>query len=147
MQLHLKGCPKSAGAFLKPCLYLISPIDDSSQNVIYINKNPIYDNQPLYNTIAHEGYPGHLYQTVWFHNHCSSDLRKILSFSGYTEGWAAYVEALSYRLDNGLDPLLGELLEANSKVTLGIHAYLDLAVNYLGWGTEGCAEISDLLFQ
>lgn len=100
---------------------------------IYINRNPIYDNQPLYNTIAHEGYPGHLYQTVWFHTHCDSDLRKILSFSGYTEGWAAYVEALSYRLDNGLDPLLGELLEANSKATLGIHAYLDMAINYLGW--------------
>ena len=43
------------------------------------------------------------------------------------------MEALSYRLDNGLDPLLGELLEANSKATLGIHAYLDMAINYLGW--------------
>lgn len=129
----LKDVPKALELSLSPAFYLTSPIDDSSQNVIYINKNPIYDNQPLYNTIAHEGYPGHLYQTVWFHNHCSSDLRKILSFSGYTEGWAAYVEALSYRLDNGLDPLLGELLEANSKATLGIHAYLDLAVNYLGW--------------
>ena len=43
---------------------------------------------------------------------------------------------MSYRLDNGLDPLLGELLEANSKATLGIHAYLDLAVNYLGWERE-----------
>ena len=129
----LKDVPKALELSLSPAFYLTSPIDDSSQNVIYINRNPIYDNQPLYNTIAHEGYPGHLYQTVWFHTHCDSDLRKILSFSGYTEGWAAYVEALSYRLDNGLDPLLGELLEANSKATLGIHAYLDMAINYLGW--------------
>lgn len=120
--------PKALELSLSPAFYLTSPIDDSSQNVIYINRNPIYDNQPLYNTIAHEGYPGHLYQTVWFHTHCDSDLRKILSFSGYTEGWAAYVEALSYRLDNGLDPLLGELLEANSKATLGTHAYLDMAI-------------------
>ena len=129
----LKDVPKALELSLSPAFYLTSPIDDSSQNVIYINRNPIYDNQPLYNTIAHEGYPGHLYQTVWFHTHCDSDLRKILNFSGYSEGWAAYVEALSYELDNGLDPLLGELLSANSKATLGIHAYLDLAVNYLGW--------------
>lgn len=132
----LKDVPKALELSLSPAFYLTSPLDDSSENVIYINRNPVYDNQPLYNTIAHEGYPGHLYQTVWFHTHCGSDLRKILSFSGYTEGWAAYVEALSYRLDNGLDPLLGELLEANSKATLGIHAYLDLAVNYLGWERE-----------
>lgn len=129
----LKDVPKALELSLSPAFYLTSPLDDSSQNVIYINHNPIYDNQPLYNTIAHEGYPGHLYQTVWFHTYCDSDLRKILNFPGYTEGWAAYVEALSYELDNGLDPLLGELLEANSKASLGIHAYLDLAVNYLGW--------------
>ena len=119
--------------FLSPAFYLTPPLDTGRPNVIYINRAGSRSNLELFTTLSHEGFPGHLYQTVWFHNHCSSDLRKILSFSGYTEGWAAYVEALSYRLDNGLDPLLGELLEANSKATLGIHAYLDLAVNYLGW--------------
>lgn len=128
-----KDVPKALELSLSPAFYFTSPIDDSSKNVIYINKNERYADQPLYNTIAHEGSPGHLYQTVWFHTRCSSKLRRILSFPGFSEGWAAYVEALSYRLDNGLDPLLGELLEANAKATLGIHAYLDIAINYSGW--------------
>lgn len=132
----LKDVPKALELSLNPAFYFTSPIDDSSQNIIYINRNDRYADQPLYNTLAHEGYPGHLYQTVWFHTHCDSNLRKILSFPGFCEGWAAYVEALSYRLDNGLDPLLGELLEANLKATLGIHAYLDMAIHYLGWERE-----------
>ena len=129
----LKDVPKALELSLSPAFYLTSPIDDITNNVIYINHNPQYASESLYPTIAHEGYPGHLYQNVYFHSSDVSDLRKILSFSGYSEGWAAYVEALSYTLDNGLDPLLGELLEANSKATLGIHAYLDMAINYLGW--------------
>ncbi len=132
----LKEVPKALELSLSPAFYFTSPIDDSSTNIIYINKNERYSSQSLYNTLAHEGYPGHLYQTIWFHTYCDSNLRKVLSFPGFTEGWAAYVEALSYRLDNGLDPLLGELLEANFKATLGIHAYLDMAIHYLGWERE-----------
>lgn len=95
---------------------------------------------------------------MYFHSSDVSDLRKILSFSGYSEGWAAYVEALSYTLDNGLDPEFGRLLASNSIAILGLHAYLDLAVNYLGWDRDQVAEylsqfyedpgaVSDAMFQ
>ena len=81
----LKDVPKALELSLSPAFYLTSPIDDSSQNVIYINRNPIYDNQPLYNTIAHEAIRDTCTQTVWFHTPLRLCLRKILSFSGYTE--------------------------------------------------------------
>lgn len=129
----LKDVPEALELSLSPAFYLKSPIDDVTENVIYINRNPRYPEESLFPTIAHEGYPGHLYQNVYFNTHCSSNLRQILSFPGYSEGWAAYVERLSYTMDNGLSPELGELLAANSMATLGLHAYLDLAVNYLGW--------------
>ena len=132
----LKAVPKALELSLSPAFYLTSPIDDVQNNIIYINHNPQYTSESLYPTIAHEGYPGHLYQNVYFHSSDVSNLRKILSFSGYSEGWAAYVEHLSYTLDNGLDSNLGKLLSSNSMATLGIHAYLDLAVNYLGWDLE-----------
>lgn len=129
----LKDVPKALELSLSPAFYLKSPIDDVSENVIYINRNPRYPEESLFPTIAHEGYPGHLYQNVYFNTHCASNLRRILSFPGYSEGWAAYVERLSYTMDNGLSTELGQLLAANSMAALGLHAYLDLAVNYLGW--------------
>ena len=132
----LKSVPKSLELSLSPAFYLVSPLDDYQENVIFINENPRYASNQLYNTLAHEGYPGHLYQNVYFHTHCDSNLRKLLSFKGYSEGWASYVEHLSYTMDNGLKPEMGQLLAANSLATLGIHACLDVYINYMGWDKE-----------
>lgn len=129
----LKDVPTALELSLSPAFYVTSPIDDSQNNVIYINRNPLFSQEGLFPTIAHEGYPGHLYQNVYFNTNCSSRLRKILSFTGYSEGWASYVERLTYSLDNGLEPGMGALLGANSMANLGIHAYLDISVNYMGW--------------
>lgn len=129
----IREVPKALELSLSPAFYLTSAIDDIKNNVIYINRSDRYASQPLYSLIAHEGYPGHLYQTVYFHSRNESALRKILSFPGYTEGWATYVEQYAYTLDNGLDPELGKLLFANASASLGIQACLDLYVNAYGW--------------
>lgn len=131
-----KAVPTALELSLSPAFYLVSPLDDSRNNVIYINHNPRFSDNQLYNVIAHEGYPGHLYQNVYFHTTCESDLRKLISFQGYSEGWATYVEQLSYTWDNGLDPELGHLLAANASASLGLHACLDIYVNYMGWDKE-----------
>lgn len=136
----LKTVPKSLELALSPAFYLVSPIDDYQDNVIFINENPQFTSNELYNTIAHEGYPGHLYQNVYFHTHCDSNIRNILSFKGFSEGWATYVEYLSYTFDNGLRPEMGELLAANSIATLGLHACLDIYINYMGWDREQVRE-------
>ena len=136
----LKSVPKSLELSLSPAFYLVSPIDDYQNNVIYINENPRFATNELYNTIAHEGYPGHLYQNVYFHTHCDSNIRNILSSKGFSEGWATYVEYLSYMMDNGLRPEMGELLAANSIATLGLHACLDVYINYMGWDREQVRE-------
>ncbi len=136
----LKTVPKSLELALSPAFYLVSPIDDYQDNVIFINENPRFASNELYNTIAHEGYPGHLYQNVYFHTHCNMDIRQLLSFKGYSEGWATYVEYLSYFMDNGLKPEMGELLAANSIASLGLHACLDVYVNYMGWDREQVRE-------
>lgn len=135
-----KSVPKSLELSLSPAFYLVSPIDDYQDNVIFINENPRFASNELYNTIAHEGYPGHLYQNVYFHTHSDSDIRQLLSFKGYSEGWATYVEQLSYTMDNGLSPEMGELLAANSIASLGLHACLDIYINYMGWDKEQVQE-------
>jgi uncharacterized protein (DUF885 family) len=136
----LKDVPTALESVLSPAFYLISPMDDYQNNVIYINHNPKYSSNNLYTVIAHEGYPGHLYQNVYFHTHCDSNVRKLLSFPGYSEGWATYVEQQAYTMDNGLSPEMGQLLSANYMATLGLSACLDIYVNYLGWDKEQVRE-------
>ena len=43
---------------------MIPAIDNSADNVIYINQGHLPDDLSLFTTLAHEGYPGHLYQTM-----------------------------------------------------------------------------------
>lgn len=132
----VKYVPKTLEASLSPAFYLVPPLDRYEDNVIYINGGDRFKNDDLFPTLAHEGYPGHLYQNVYFISHNHSDLRKILSFSSYSEGWATYVEYLSYQMDNGLKPGMGSLLAHNAAVSLGLYAQLDICINYQGWDKE-----------
>lgn len=53
--------------------YLSPPVDDMRDNVIKINGDNVSDVLDLYTTLAHEGFPGHLYQTNYYiqqHHHC-----------------------------------------------------------------------------
>ncbi len=136
---EVKDVPKALELSLSPAFYLVPPIDCYEDNVIYINRNEQYASSPLYTTLAHEGFPGHLYQTVYFSSVCSEPLRRILSFPAYTEGWATYVEFQSYFFDNGLSPDLQALQMYNQAMVLGIHALLDLNINYYGWTRDQTA--------
>lgn len=136
----IKYVPEALEGNLSPAFYLVPPIDNYQNNTIYINRGTAAANADLFTTLAHEGYPGHLYQNVYFLSHCKDDLRKILSFPSYSEGWAFYVENYSYTIDPSLDPNLAQLLAHNSSCNLGLHAMLDLYINYYGWSKEQIAE-------
>ena len=55
--------------FLSPAFYLTPPLDTGSPNVIYINRATSHSNLELFTTLSHEGFPGHLYQTVFSEGH------------------------------------------------------------------------------
>lgn len=131
---------------VQPLAFYVSPqIDSYHDNVIYINRK--YEgNGNLYITLAHEGLPGHMYQTTYFLRNNESDLRKILDYTGYTEGWATYVEHLAYQFDNGLEPAVGKIMADNSIANLGVGAILDIKVNYYGMDREEAVDyFSDYL--
>ena len=60
--------------YLSPAFYLTPPLDTGSPNVIYINRSGRNPNLELFTTLAHEGFPGHLYQTVYFASCRPSDI-------------------------------------------------------------------------
>lgn len=135
VKYSFKYVHKSLEEDLSPAFYLIPPIDDYKNNVIYINQNEKYSTQDLFSTIAHEGYPGHLYQTTYFDSTNPDPIRSLLSYSGYIEGWATYTEIHSYQYTN-LDANIAELLSLNTSYALGIYSRIDIGVNYEGW-TQG----------
>lgn len=143
----LKNIPKALELSLSPAFYLTPPIDDYQNNTIYINRNERFSENSYYTTLAHEGYPGHLYQNVYFRSHNSVPLRQVLPALGYKEGWATYVEYHSYTIDNGLQPGMGKLLAANMASKLGLQACLDVYINYQGWTQEQVADYLSNYYQ
>lgn len=122
---------------LSPAMYLTPPLDQYNSNIIYLNLDDNQSlNQSLFTTLAHEGYPGHLYQNVYFINTDPSPIRLLLSFNGYSEGWGLYSERLSYLFNNGADPDASRLLMHNFSASIGLNAVLDLNINYFGWTKE-----------
>lgn len=145
----LKQVSENMEAYASPAFYLTPPIDDVTENSIYIN----YKNNPqgleLYTTLAHEGYPGHLYQTVYYQlfqkQSSIHPVRNLIYCGGYVEGWALYVEMLSYEyaaslaLQNGAEEktLLSYQLEAlDRSMQLCLYSLLDLAIHYDGASYE-----------
>ena len=66
VDFQVKYVPESMQDYLSPAFYMIPAIDNLTENVIYINNGQTASGLNLYTTLAHEGYPGHLYQTVYF---------------------------------------------------------------------------------
>lgn len=125
----------SLEAHLAPAFYLAVPIDDISQNAIYINGSSNYQKLKLYTTLAHEGFPGHLYQNIMERSQDFLPIRSLLGTSGYSEGWATYVEMISYRYAD-LQPGLGELLMHDQSALLSLYATADLGIHGDGWSLE-----------
>lgn len=138
----VKSVSDSMEDYSSPAYYLTPPIDDMSNNIIYINHQSMPDSLTLYTTLAHEGYPGHLYQTVYSQLYMNrqkvSPVRHLLHYGGYVEGWALYVENLSYRYAQNLaedDETAAAFCEAcrlNRNIQLCMYSLLDIAIHYEG---------------
>lgn len=124
--------------YLAPAFYITAPIDDISHNRIYINDAKNNTDIYYFTTLAHEGYPGHLYQTICTSSYGAPEVLSLLNYPGYTEGWATYTEMQSFYYA-GLDQDLASLLQHNQAATLSLYATADIGIHYFGWKKEKIA--------
>ena len=137
----LKYVAKSMESSSNPAFYLLPPYDNSDRNIIYVNPSEEYKDMDLLPLLAHEGLPGHMYQNTYFLSLNPHPVRTLLSFNGYSEGWAKYVEHYSYKW-SGLDENVADMLAVNDQFGFAIHSRVDLGVNYEGWDVK---DIEDFL--
>jgi uncharacterized protein (DUF885 family) len=151
--LEIKSVSSCMEDYCAPAFYLTAPIDDTDENVIYINEKNSPDSLELYTTLAHEGFPGHLYQTVYNNiysiNNGTDNVRQLLWYGGYLEGWALYVEFIAYDyasdIYSGMEDrdmsVMVQLEKHNRSLTLCLYSILDLMINYENASYEQVAEV------
>ncbi len=148
LQNHLDDYPKGPevtfkASYLDPSIandsivayYMEPPLDDLKNNVIKINGDNVNDTNEMYTTLAHEGFPGHLYQITWYLNTNPNMVRTQLNMIGYTEGWAMYAEDQTWHLSS-LSEGAAEINRIYTNLNYVLDAYADLAVNGLGWSAD-----------
>lgn len=121
--------------YVAPAYYITAPIDDYTRNSIHINAD--YDTTSIdyFTTLAHEGFPGHLYQTVMSYESGQSPARSLVNYGGYTEGWATYVEMIAYSYAD-IEPTVAFVMQKNQSAMLSLYASTDLGIHYDGWTKE-----------
>lgn len=132
----LQEVPAALEDFFSPAAYLSCRIDDPTDNLIVTNTAALTDYQNLLEMVAHEGYPGHLYESVYHAQNISSYYQRTASFLGFSEGWAEY--AAEYILKNSdYDQELVSYIAAENQVTnLLLPSRIDVGVNYEGWNLQ-----------
>lgn len=128
----VKSVHPSLEEYTAPAFYLTPPIDDISQNCIYINKSKGDEKLKLYTTLAHEGFPGHLYQNVMERSSGLAPIRSLFGSSGYAEGWATYVEMQSFYYSD-VEKEVASYLQKNQSALLSLYATTDMGIHYDGW--------------
>lgn len=138
----VKAVSPSLEDYSAPAFYLTTPIDDSDSNVIYINQSTSPYGLELYTILAHEGYPGHLYQTVYRNRSFllkeENNARELLWYGGYLEGWGLYTEFYSFDYaadiysEQGDDSaaVLTQLEQHNRSLQLCLYCLLDIMIHY-----------------
>ncbi len=141
-QVRVKNVSESLQEYCAPAFYLTPPLDDTDSNVIYINQKNSPEGLELFTTLAHEGYPGHMYQSVYSNNLLALQdtglVRQLLWYGGYLEGWALYVEFLSYDCASQLMEEQGYSSQAeyiqiekhSRSLQLCLYSLLDIMIHY-----------------
>lgn len=112
--------------FQAAAAYFLSPYDnlEAKEKMIL---NGEYSQQD-FNSVAHEGFPGHMYQHNYFKTVDHHIVRDLLSNLGYVEGWATYAasEACAYAEDR----TVCEVMEVNNDLTYLYILRADLMIHY-----------------
>lgn len=128
--------------------YNIPALDSTWPQTIFVNT--MADSLDIgsldtFTTLAHEGFPGHMYATNYIYNQSdiSDWVKTIGNNSGFTEGYAAYVELFALKYLDDIDEAAIEMQQAMTILQDTFLALMDIGVHYEGWTLEDMAQTMD----
>lgn len=147
--LTLTDVPEELQNQFSPAAYVIPSMDDWKDNTIYINTAT--EDPTLLLTLAHEGYPGHMYQYIYQRSMDNLGLmQRAANFSGYAEGWAQFAEFLTVENQEQYDQdyvrfnfdygqIVNSILPAIISILVNYYGYSDVALEnaITGLGLNG----------
>ena len=143
--LSLEVLPDSLDFINALAFYVIQPVDDYYNNIIRINPQAAEDDPSMLLILAHEGYGGHLLDSVYTRSRGMWNLRQILNNISWTEGFANYASSELLRA-TGFDRDLVELAINFSAFDFYLGARTEIGIFYEGWAVDDIAEYLRRLF-
>ena len=116
--------------------YWPAPVDNPNQNIIRTNPNNMSEGYETYGTFSHEGFPGHLYQHVYYAKTQPHDFRSVIGFSGYAEGWAVNATYYAYQFLGLRDENAAAALNFEDGYYFMLYSIVDIGTNYFGWSEQ-----------
>lgn len=128
--------------------YMKSALDNTAGENITLNGEKLGNKNDVIGTLAHEGYPGHLYAYVYSKEIGQHNLSTIMTSTAHAEGWATYVElklydyAMSLSNDKKYIQVM-EYLKAEHAQGFLLETRIDVGIHYEGWTVKEVAEFLD----
>lgn len=136
---RLMEVPKVFEDSFSPAAFLGYHLDKYDSNIIIVNNRS--SSKDLGITIAHEGYPGHMLQSLYTRT-CASEHPYMYLFDsiGYAEGWAVYCEnyAIKY-YDNNSDS--ATYAQINNEMDPLLTARCDIGIHCENWDIKDCIRL------
>ena len=132
----LMDVPEAFEDNFSPAAYLGYHLDNYDSNMIITNRVNIDNEFGI--TCAHEGYPGHMFQSVYTRSITEHPYMYLFVSIGYAEGWTTYIEGYCYKYYT--EPsLASDVLIAYNDLNILLFLMADIGVNYEGWTLEELA--------
>ena len=132
---HLLTVPEVFADDFSPAAFLGYHLDNFDSNIIVTNEASISNVFGV--TCAHEGYAGHMYESV-YHRCFEHPYMYIAASIGYTEGWATYVENYAFKYYS--TTAASQVVRVEHELNALLFARFDIGINYQGWDLQDCAD-------
>ena len=123
-----------------PAAYCGYHLDNYNSNMLIVNNAAVDNNFGV--TVAHEAYPGHMFQSIYTREHSTHAYLSLSVSIGYKEGWATYVEnyAMKYFTDSGTvtDGMI--LVKDESLLSMLLSTRADYGVHCENWDLQDCLD-------
>lgn len=120
--------------------FCVPPLDSQLPRTIKVNKEASGDalgSISLYQLLAHEGMPGHLYQNAYAAQMLPDEPWRLsmLQFDGYTEGYAVYAQlhAVTYL---PIEKDAAAVYQAAQLIQFTATAIMEIGIHYEGWSID-----------